>query len=136
MYHPGLYRNYCRKNDMDDPPLPDDGSNGSSDKSNREEKHSGSKNYQNLEEKYYRYGIRPEWLQVHRVINHRTLKDGSTLYLVKWRELSYDQSSWEAPDDPGEFEIPDLQKATQDYWDLRASMEAQDAPPTSKKASG
>ncbi|KAG0414864.1 hypothetical protein HPB47_007982, partial [Ixodes persulcatus] len=136
VYHPGLYRNYCRKNDMDDPPLPDDGSNGSSDKSNREEKHSGSKNYQNLEEKYYRYGIRPEWLQVHRVINHRTLKDGSTLYLVKWRELSYDQSSWEAPDDPGEFEIPDLQKATQDYWDLRASMEAQDAPPTSKKTSG
>ncbi|XP_075745511.1 chromodomain-helicase-DNA-binding protein Mi-2 homolog isoform X3 [Rhipicephalus microplus] len=137
VYHPGLYRNYCRKNDMDDPPLPDDGSNGTSDnKSSREEKHARDKNYQNLEEKYYRYGIRPEWLQVHRIINHRTLRDGSNLYLVKWRELPYDQSSWEA-EEPGEFEIPDLQKAIQDYWDLRASVEnADQAPATSKKSSG
>ncbi|XP_064459559.1 chromodomain-helicase-DNA-binding protein Mi-2 homolog isoform X3 [Ornithodoros turicata] len=126
VYHPGLFRNYCRKNDMDDPPQPDDGSslNGSGDKQIREEKHGNKKNYQNLEEKYYRYGIRPEWLQVHRVINHQAMRDGSTRYLVKWRELPYDQASWEVGDDSGEFEIPDLQKAIQEYWDLRASVEA------------
>ena len=24
----------------------------------------------NLEQKFYRYGIKPEWLQPHRIINH------------------------------------------------------------------
>lgn len=32
---------------------------------------------------------------VHRVINHRVMRDGRTLYLVKWRDLSYDQATWE-----------------------------------------
>jgi chromodomain-helicase-DNA-binding protein 4 len=32
---------------------------------------------------------------VHRIINHRTMRDGRTLYLVKWRDLSYDQATWE-----------------------------------------
>jgi len=36
---------------------------------------------------------------VHRVINHRPMKDGRTLYLVKWRDLSYDQSTWEEDND-------------------------------------
>jgi chromodomain-helicase-DNA-binding protein 4 len=44
---------------------------------------------------YGRYGIKPEWMIVHRIINHRTMRDGRTLYLVKWRDLSYDQATWE-----------------------------------------
>lgn len=55
----------------------------------------GNYNDEDLEEKYYRYGVKPEWLVVHRVINHRTMRDGRTLYLVKWRELTYDQATWE-----------------------------------------
>lgn len=44
----------------------------------------------------FRYGVKPEWLVVHRVINHRTSRDGTTYYLVKWRDLSYDQATWES----------------------------------------
>lgn len=55
----------------------------------------GNNNDDELEEKYYKYGVKPEWLVVHRVINHRTMRDGRTLYLVKWRELTYDQATWE-----------------------------------------
>lgn len=33
---------------------------------------------------------------VHRVINHRTSRDGTTYFLVKWRDLSYDQATWES----------------------------------------
>jgi ''chromo'' (CHRromatin Organisation MOdifier) domain. len=44
---------------------------------------------------YLRFGIKPEWMIVHRIINHRVMRDGRTLYLVKWRDLSYDQATWE-----------------------------------------
>ena len=47
-----------------------------------------------LEEKYYKYGIRAEWLQIQRVINHKQARDGRYLYLVKWTDLAYDQCSW------------------------------------------
>jgi len=43
----------------------------------------GTTNDQEMEEKYYKFGVKPEWLIVHRVINHRTMRDGRTLYLVK-----------------------------------------------------
>lgn len=58
-----------------------------------------------------RYGVKPEWLIVHRVINHRTMRDGRTLYLVKWRDLSYDQATWEEEDD----EITGLKSAIEYY---------------------
>lgn len=45
---------------------------------------------------FIRYGVKPEWLVVHRVINHRTSRDGTTYFLVKWRDLSYDQATWES----------------------------------------
>ncbi|UYV68737.1 CHD5 [Cordylochernes scorpioides] len=120
VYHPILYRNYQRKNDMDEPPVLDDGTGNDIEMPNIEDQEC----LKNLEEKYYRYGVRPEWLQVHRVINHRTLRDGRTMYLVKWRDLTYDQASWEFGDNTGEFEIPDLQKAINLYWDLRNAAEA------------
>jgi len=27
----------------------------------------------NLEERYYRYGIKPEWLQIHRIVMHESV---------------------------------------------------------------
>ena len=36
-------------------------------------------------------------------------------YLVKWRELGYDQATWEIE---GE-EIPDLEKHVDNFFDLR-----------------
>lgn len=60
-----MYRNYMRKNDMDEPPPLEDGSSyGQKDRSNFD-------NIENLEERFYRYGVRPEWLQIHRAINHK-----------------------------------------------------------------
>lgn len=43
----------------------------------------GNINDQEMDEKFYKFGVKPEWLIVHRVINHRTMRDGRTLYLVK-----------------------------------------------------
>jgi hypothetical protein len=45
----------------------------------------------------------------------RNTKDGIAWYLVKWRDLPYDQATWEAEDAP----IPDLNKYIEDYYDLR-----------------
>lgn len=56
--------------------------------------------------------MKPEWLIVHRVINHRTNRDGSITYLVKWRELSYDQATWEVENDEL---IPGLKLAIEYY---------------------
>ncbi len=172
VHHPSLYRNYCRKNDMDEPPPLDDGSSygevipasvdtttsttssstpaeggaesggGTSSPSEgiKEEEPKGEvtaatgmkrkarRRYDrsdvNLEEKYYRYGIRPEWLCIHRIINHKPLRSGGgNLYLVKWRDLPYDQCSWEAEDGGPDFQISDMKKAIDDYWDLRAAAE-------------
>jgi chromodomain-helicase-DNA-binding protein 4 len=52
----------------------------------------------NLEQKFYRYGIKAEWLQPHRIINHTQYTKSSFDYLIKWRELAYDQASWERDD--------------------------------------
>ncbi|XP_054160501.1 chromodomain-helicase-DNA-binding protein Mi-2 homolog [Oppia nitens] len=158
VYHPSMYRNYCRKTDMDEPPPLDDGSSGDTvtekpvvtddvdgsstagaaevaDEDSAEitaatgmkrkamKYKRAARSDVNLEEKYYRYGIRPEWLNVHRVINHRTLRDSRIMYLVKWRDLPYDQCSWEFNDNSQiECEITDLKKAIESYWDLRCTM--------------
>lgn len=47
---------------MDEPPPLEDGSSYK-DKVKDEDPH-------NLEERFYRYGVRPEWLEIHRIINH------------------------------------------------------------------
>lgn len=62
VYHPAMYRNYIRRVDMDEPPPLEDGSSYK-DKLKDEDPH-------NLEERFYRYGVRPEWLEIHRIINH------------------------------------------------------------------
>ena len=103
-----MLRNYFRKNDMDEPPPLEDGSSFGKDHSLKEDPH-------NLEEHFYRYGIKPEWLMIHRCINHRTVRDGTTWYLVKWRDLGYDQATWET-DDSG---IVDFDKFVDEYHSLR-----------------
>ena len=49
---------------------------------------------------------------IHRIINHRTLRDGRIQYLVKWRDLPYEQSTWEDE----HAEIAGLKKAAEYYW--------------------
>jgi chromodomain-helicase-DNA-binding protein 4 len=64
-----------------------------------------------------RYGVKPEWLIVYRVINHKTLRDGTTLYLVKWRDLGYDQTTWEHDDE----DLHGLKKAIE-YYQVRTNL--------------
>lgn len=64
VYQTALLRMYIRKNDMDEPPPLEDGSSwGGKDKKKKDDN--------NLEDRFYKYGVRPEWLLIHRIINHR-----------------------------------------------------------------
>lgn len=69
LYHTVMYRNYQRKNDMDEPPPFDYGSGDEDSKS--EKRKSKDPLYAKMEERFYRYGIKPEWLMIHRILNHR-----------------------------------------------------------------
>ncbi|XP_019868397.1 chromodomain-helicase-DNA-binding protein Mi-2 homolog isoform X2 [Aethina tumida] len=116
VHHPLMFRYYTRKYDMEEPPKPEEPLEETDARVTRLMKMGGKKD-EEMEEKFYRYGIKPEWLIVHRVINHRTMRDGRTLYLVKWRELPYDQATWEEESD----EIPGLKSAIEYYLDLRSA---------------
>lgn len=71
LYHTVMYRNYQRKNDMDEPPPYDYGSG--EEELNSEKRKSKDPQYAAMEERFYRYGIKPEWMVIHRIINHRWL---------------------------------------------------------------
>ncbi|XP_076265787.1 chromodomain-helicase-DNA-binding protein Mi-2 homolog isoform X2 [Rhynchophorus ferrugineus] len=132
VYHPLMFRSYTRKYDMEEPPKLEEPMDEADARCNRLIKMGGKNKDEELEEKYYKYGVKPEWLVVHRVINHRTMRDGRTLYLVKWRELSYDQATWE---DEGE-DISGLRQAIEYYQDLRSACLSGSSVKTSKKNKG
>lgn len=69
LYHTVMYRNYQRKNDMDEPPPYDYGSG--EEELNSEKRKSKDPQYAAMEERFYRYGIKPEWMVIHRILNHR-----------------------------------------------------------------
>lgn len=71
LYHTVMYRNYQRKNDMDEPPPYDYGSG--EEELNSEKRKSKDPQYAVMEERFYRYGIKPEWMVIHRILNHRWL---------------------------------------------------------------
>jgi len=125
-YHAPLFRVFCRKNDMNDPPVPEDGT----EENESEEETTEPKN--NLEERFYKYGIKPEWLQINRILWHRE-KRGKTLYLVRWKELPYDQCTWESPTDEANSEISDFQEFIKKYEDLRDNYEKRIKQKSSKK---
>uniref|UniRef100_A0A8C8VP08 Chromodomain helicase DNA binding protein 3 n=1 Tax=Pelusios castaneus TaxID=367368 RepID=A0A8C8VP08_9SAUR len=110
IFHLVMYRNYQRKNDMDEPPPLDYGSGDDDGKS--EKRKSKDPLYAQMEERFYRYGIKPEWMAIHRIINHSIDKKGNYHYLVKWRDLPYDQSTWEED----EMAIPDFDFHKHTYW--------------------
>ncbi|XP_069984157.1 chromodomain-helicase-DNA-binding protein Mi-2 homolog isoform X8 [Penaeus vannamei] len=124
VHHPQMLRSYFKKFDPDEPPVPgmdDDDEVGS-------QRRGKSIDPNSLEERYYKYGIKSTWLKIHRVLNHRSLRDGTIQYLVKWRDLPYDQATWEDEDE----EIIGLKTAIEFYHDLRAACNA-DAVGKSKK---
>ncbi|XP_078146255.1 chromodomain-helicase-DNA-binding protein 4a isoform X3 [Centroberyx gerrardi] len=121
-----MFRNYQRKNDMDDPPPIDYGGEGEEDKSTKRKNKDPL--YAQMEEKYYRFGIKMEWLMIHRILNHSVDRKSHVHYLIKWRELPYDQATWESEDmDIQEFDTYKVQ-----YWNHRELMMGDDGKPGKK----
>merc|ERR1712179_92218 len=116
VFHPQTYRMYLRKNDMDEPPrFDEDGEDENLGKRLKHHQKEKPKDPYQLHERFFRYGIRPEWLQIHHILNRRQSRDGSYEYFIKWRDLPYVDSSWESED----MEIPDYSIFILDYEDLR-----------------
>ncbi|CAH2322716.1 chromodomain-helicase-DNA-binding 4 isoform X1 [Pelobates cultripes] len=120
-----MFRNYQRKNDMDEPPAGDYGVD--EEEKSRKRKNKDPK-YLEMEEKFYRYGIKPEWMMIHRVLNHSIDKKGNVHYLIKWRDLAYDQASWELED----ADVQDFDMYKQGYWNHRELMCGDEGRPGKK----
>lgn len=126
VHHPLMIRSFHRKYDMEEPPKFEETLDEADSRYQRIQRHKAKGGIQaeeedesykkDLEDRFYKNGVKPEWLIVQRVINHRTARDGTTMYLVKWRDLPYDKSTWEDESD----DIPGLKQAIDYYLDLRA----------------
>ncbi|XP_024084977.1 chromodomain-helicase-DNA-binding protein Mi-2 homolog isoform X4 [Cimex lectularius] len=114
VFHTQMIRSYIRKYDMDDPPKLEEPLDEADNRMKRIRE--ANINEQELEEKYYKYGIKPEWLIIQRIINNRVTRDGTNLYLVKWRDLSYDQATWEDENE----DIPGLKRAVDYYQEMKS----------------
>ncbi|XP_051895306.1 chromodomain-helicase-DNA-binding protein 5 isoform X3 [Pristis pectinata] len=125
LYHTVMFRNFQRKNDMDEPPPFDYGS-GDDEKS--EKRKNKDPQCAAMEKRFYRYGIKPEWLIIQRIINHSFDKKGDLHYLIKWRDLPYDQATWEFE----EFDIPDYDTMKEMYWNHRQLIMGEDIRPVRK----
>ena len=52
---------------MNDPPMTEEGTVEGGDDENVDEK----EHQRNLDQRFYQYGIKPEWLQIHKIIWHK-----------------------------------------------------------------
>ncbi|XP_066568385.1 chromodomain-helicase-DNA-binding protein 4 isoform X2 [Amia ocellicauda] len=121
-----MFRNYQRKNDMDDPPPVEFGAEGDEDKSTKRKNKDPV--YAEMEERFYRFGIKMEWMMIHRILNHSVDKKNNVHYLIKWRDLPYDQATWEAED----MDIPEYDSYKQGYWNHRELMMGDEGRPGKK----
>ncbi|KAG7216987.1 hypothetical protein INR49_001641 [Caranx melampygus] len=121
-----MFRNYQRKTDMDEPPPVDFGGEGDDDKSTKRKNKDPL--YVHMEEEFYRYGVKMEWLMLHRILNHSVDKKNNVHYLIKWRDLPYDQSTWESED----MDIPEYDTYKQTYWNHRELMMGEEGRPGKK----
>jgi len=115
VFHPQTHRMYLRKNDMDEPPRFDEDGENEDAPTKRVKHHKRPEDPHKMQERYFRYGIRPDWLQIHHVISRQILKDGTVQFFIKWRELPYQDCSWEDED----MDLPDYEIHKQHYEDLR-----------------
>jgi chromodomain-helicase-DNA-binding protein 4 len=113
IYFPQTVRMYWRKFDPEHPPEIED----------LPTKHTENDPL-DLEHRFYRYGIKPEWLQIHRIVNHHPYMKNQFDYLIKWRELVYEQATWETD----EYTIPNLDEAISKYWIHRERMIGESIP--------
>uniref|UniRef100_A0A3Q3WS78 Uncharacterized protein n=1 Tax=Mola mola TaxID=94237 RepID=A0A3Q3WS78_MOLML len=121
-----MFRNYQRKTDMDEPPPVDFGGEGDDEKSTKRKNKDPL--FVHMEEEFYRYGVKMEWLMIHRILNHSVDKKNNVHYLIKWRDLPYDQSTWESED----MDIPEYDTYKQTYWNHRELMVGEEGRPGKK----
>ncbi|XP_035797424.1 chromodomain-helicase-DNA-binding protein 4 isoform X1 [Amphiprion ocellaris] len=121
-----MFRNYQRKTDMDEPPPVDFGGDGDENKSTKRKNKDPL--FIHMEEEFYRYGVKMEWLMIHRILNHSVDKKNNVHYLIKWRDLPYDQSTWESED----MDIPEFDTYKQTYWNHRELMMGEEGRPGKK----
>jgi len=67
VHQPWAHNSFKRKFYMDEPPALEDGSSFGRP---RHKTGMSEDDPHNLEERYYRYGIKPEWMQIHRIVMH------------------------------------------------------------------
>ncbi|KAI6178175.1 hypothetical protein M3Y98_00472300 [Aphelenchoides besseyi] len=113
VHHPHSLRFYWRKMDPDNPPEVEDVPSEPTEK-----------DPYCMEYRFYRYGIKPEWLQIHRVVNHHQVEKDVYDYLIKWKELNYEYATWEADD----FVVPGINEAIHKYWIHRENMTNEKIP--------
>ncbi|XP_077576167.1 chromodomain-helicase-DNA-binding protein 4 isoform X2 [Stigmatopora nigra] len=121
-----MFRNYQRKTDMDEPPPVDFGGEGDDDKSTKRKNKDPL--FIHMEAEFYRYGVKMEWMMIHRILNHSVDRKGNVHYLIKWRDLAYDQSTWESED----MDIPEFDVYRQTYWNHRELMIGDEGRPGKK----
>ncbi|KAG7469369.1 hypothetical protein MATL_G00128050 [Megalops atlanticus] len=121
-----MFRNYQRKNDMDEPPPVDFGGEVDDDKSVKRKNKDPV--FAQMEERFFRFGIKMEWMMIHRILNHSVDKKNNIHYLIKWRDLPYDQAAWESED----MEIPEYDIYKQHYWNHRELMMGEEGRPGKK----
>uniref|UniRef100_A0A3Q2PE10 Chromodomain helicase DNA binding protein 4b n=1 Tax=Fundulus heteroclitus TaxID=8078 RepID=A0A3Q2PE10_FUNHE len=121
-----MFRNYQRKTDMDEPPPVDFGGEGDDDKSTKRKNKDPL--FVHMEEEFGRFGVKMEWLMIHRILNHSVDKKNNVHYLIKWRDLPYDQSTWESED----MDIPEYDTYKQIYWNHRELMMGEEGRPGKK----
>lgn len=99
------WRTYSRRNDLEEEPMlewDDEWTN------------------KDLAERFYKYGINPIWMTIHRIINHKKVGRSSQIqYLIKWKDLGYDKASWMYENN----EIPGFKEAVKKYNEHRESIE-------------
>uniref|UniRef100_A0AC35TG05 DNA helicase n=1 Tax=Rhabditophanes sp. KR3021 TaxID=114890 RepID=A0AC35TG05_9BILA len=78
----------------------------------------------NLYERFYKYGVKKDWLVVGRVLNHSSPGKGQYDYFIKWSELSYEHSTWERDD----LDIPGFDDEIFKYWLHRERMTGEHMP--------
>ncbi|CAB4031235.1 chromodomain-helicase-DNA-binding 4-like isoform X3, partial [Paramuricea clavata] len=132
VHHAGLLGAYVRKNDMSANPQMDLDDVVCDEIIHLHEAHN-KVDEKDLEARFYRYGVRPEYLQIQRVLNSRNEK-GKVRYLVKWQELPYNLSTWEDPDDKANNQIGDFQEHVAKYEKFREGYDKSKRGKKSKKA--
>ncbi|XP_068616413.1 chromodomain-helicase-DNA-binding protein 4 [Brachionichthys hirsutus] len=121
-----MFRNYQRKTDMDEPPPVDFGGDVDNKSTKRKNK---DPLFVHMEEEFYRFGVKMEWLMIYRILNHSVDKKSNVHYLIKWRDLPYDQATWESED----MDIPEFDTYRQTYWNHRELMVGDEGRPGKKQ---